>query len=1619
VDMVKVNSSNWYRNSGNGSFVAVPWNFSGNSQTEPDISEEDLKAFNRTYYQQNPLRRWIVPVPGNIQVNSRANLVDPSQCMDGVSLETYHNNATLNELVLNQGINSDETEAALHVLEDDKIYLYLDPGTDERGDRVNWETQIKYSDIAYFNDMKLTALYQPPGSGRNSLPNDDDRLSPIYDESINGDNKEYDLKENWENHADKNVYDALVSGSYFIPRYINQELFMQIFEAANKNSIGGTSEQITLAKAYEFQSEWKRFVRKNNQGDQIILRLLPQFTNEEQRKDLAYYRLYDGRQVALVNQGKTYKNDQFFQNPDGIIYAETENYHPGSYVYQRGYLLDRIFDEEGVELSRLWIKNNQNNWEVNEQVITQSLDDIEIIENTNSSAKIRINDIQLEYQFSDLDSYIKDMPSDFYEDIVHHAVIDDRTFKLFDAHQITIELFQTAFERASIDEKTILTDNYILNETDNNYSLNQDIAESNLLIIHNLFDRIYSISESLFNEISPNEKIIISLSENEYNKLSQYYNERDRQNIDSAFLAITRNNVSYYIPAQNHQNISHNLAQYYRDIELFPYYELSGNRRTLIEIPETEDNEEIIAARDEYLTTFWNTLDIGIWKQAEKTLSISYDKILEVEESILPSGKSLLPLAPGVEDIPTGSDAGRVTFTGIDATGKTVIYQRYIPQFDSTTDFNTQNYNSMSPVFKQSGSGQATEKMDIPFDDFGGGYRGWYYNIYAGYYKFDTKYIGTFKKQDDKQRDPTPNYTLSAQPNYDDKTDNPLIENTGKKPTVSLNQDTWIGEISSYSKPQLDDYGHNEIIEYTFAPYITADEMAPCRKGGDSFYMAPQGATPFSGGQLGILNKSKSDSEDVSGGYSLSGIGGNLSANYGTSWQYAGLNDYNGDRYPDIILHKQDGSRDITFIPGSKNGFSSEEKITVPFDKLNLNNNATFGFGGSISSGSAGLDIKTDSEGNVISTSIVMGMGIGASANGTFGQGIQTNTLMDINGDSLPDYLSRDEFGDINVLLNTGIRSDWTNTNWTGGMDEKLGDWLYTMLDGTIVTGRSKGLSYSTNGSFGASVSVDFPIAVGVGAGASLGFTANCNKTYFRLVDINSDGLLDQVAKSPDDNYFRVRFNLGDRFSNETIKLFRPDWLNIKEEAIENAAKEDIQRIQGELSGIKLSGAELGSSNAVNFEGENQFEEVVKPLKIEDMLDYSSGAAFNIGANVRFSWELPLLVLEITPGVNGSIASTTTSLQFRDINGDSLPDHVMKRPGEDFVRVKSNHMGKAGLLKQIEIPFGGSINLEYQTEGNTINMPQNRFVLSKVTRNDHLKGPEDSIHSYSVEYQYEGGYYDRAERRFIGFEKVTTIQADYSKNEKIFYNRDLYKQGLMHFENNYDSTGSKISSVTCFYEPYSSYGLNNKESIFQALEQKDSIIYDNIGSEDIETREVFKYSTNGNIEDVFDYGSLHYEDDDYHLHIDYNKNLPDYRLSYPEAMVVYDSKDNILRKRTADYDKQGNPEIIKQYRQGNDYLEYAYKYDQYGNVELATNPANVVTKYIYDEIQNQFVTHIDVFPDNNPLQIYSSQMDWDYGLQTNTIRIDQNNNVETRKYDSFGRLTDLFSPYDDVNGIPA
>ena len=910
-----------------------------------------------------------------------------------------------------------------------------------------------------------------------------------------------------------------------------------------------------------------------------------------------------------------------------------------------------------------------------------------------------------------------------------------------------------------------------------------------------------------------------------------------------------------------------------------------------------------------------------------------------------------------------------------------------------------------------------------------GGVYGWYYGLWSGYYDWDTKLLD--EPSTDKDGPSKPPYSVTMNPNTNEKGEQSIVT-SGRAYPIVVSPQAWVGSVCSYSEVSMDANLKSTTTKYTFAAFICTDEFAIARNGGDAYYRLPKEGAQSDGGSLPFIRGSHSSATDLNGAAGLPFGGLSASQNSCSSWQYQAIMDMNGDRFPDLVSFPDSsgGSSSFTVVQGTGQGFGNSANFSLPSNyHLAKYDTNSVGFGASLSSSSGGLFVETDSKGKPESISIIKpeapsGSGVSGSmsVNGGYGSTVQSEGFFDMNGDGLPDCVSRGD-GNFSVSLNRGDGTFESPRDWGSGISEQA------MPGKPGLTNTTKGISLTGTGSFGVNAGVSAG-ASGGGAsfsvGVSAGYNGTANQTFSTLVDMNGDGLPDDVVKLKNEPFFRVRFNLGDHFGEE-VHLYRPEW----SEAItgfKDNIRSDLQTLHDSCNvGIDVPGMSGDISS-----GDNKLGDVFDPFNLDDDLEYSTGACISLSGNISIGICFWLLTLTITPGLNGSVANTSASLKFTDIDGDGLPDHVVRMNlpmGGDCILVKRNLSGTVGLLKTIKLPQGGSYTFEYDRVGNTVKMPQSKWVLKKLTRDDGTSlmaaVPSDrGIRVYSETYNYSDGYYDRNERLFYGFAEVATTKPNGAIATARYRNNDYYTRGM---NSGGELKGPDVRGDTVLYQEslvdvhVKALTTVHKPSgdtvdiCFPQVLKETSRQYEPESTRYVETSRTYKYDDlYGNVVDLFDNGTTGERTQVVHAIINYDYNISgaDYQKQSPSRIRVEDSVGSLMRLREGTYGSSGELLRLDQYERSATSHSYTITYDQYGNLASISDPRGHTVAWSYDDQVHTYATLIRSYNNTMGSPEYDSSMEWNYTLGKKSAETDLNNQRMSYVYDVFGRLVEIRSPYD-------
>ena len=434
----------------------------------------------------------------------------------------------------------------------------------------------------------------------------------------------------------------------------------------------------------------------------------------------------------------------------------------------------------------------------------------------------------------------------------------------------------------------------------------------------------------------------------------------------------------------------------------------------------------------------------------------------------------------------------------------------------------------------------------------------------------------------------------------------------------------------------------------------------------------------------------------------------------------------------------------------------------------------------------------------------------------------------------------------------------------------------------------------------------------------------------------------------------------------------------------------------------------------------------------------------NIGVNVNVSLTFFWGIINITTNVGGTLdySSSTngTEVRLTDLDGDGLADYVLCLP-DGQIWYKRNLCGKAGLLKRIDFPYGGTCGITYGEQYGTVHMPQFKYVLESVTMSDGCgAGKKANIahgaHEITKRYAYEDGMYDRYRKEFYGYGTVRsysgcTGSAEYeSETISEYYNDAYYAKGMVKSTvvkdragRIYARTKNAINARYAYYDAEASVRYEGRE---YGQGTKSTYGYDSYGNV-TEVRQDTYY--NADIDSILAGVAKSAEREMLRAEIGYYHNDLPYFHAHPTTIEVRGGDNTLLRKREGDYDSTtGALTSLRQYYDNSQYSEYSFGYDEYGNTIAVFEPGGSVRWYHYDDVVHQYPTLITRTGsmerlregrDNRRDATYESSITWDIATGLKLSETDINGNVMRYVYDSHQRLTEVRSPYDTEGGVPA
>ncbi|MBR4841061.1 MAG: hypothetical protein IK005_11385, partial [Paludibacteraceae bacterium] len=683
--------------------------------------------------------------------------------------------------------------------------------------------------------------------------------------------------------------------------------------------------------------------------------------------------------------------------------------------------------------------------------------------------------------------------------------------------------------------------------------------------------------------------------------------------------------------------------------------------------------------------------------------------------------------------------------------------------------------------------------------------------------------------------------------------------------------------------------------------------------------------------------------------------------------------------------------------------------------------------------------------------------GFGLSASSSETTVVTESSLVDLNGDGYPDWLSGDE--DV-------VEVQYTKSN--GSLSDRSGKRKFRFsspqqaAEATSLgfSGKAEASAQTNNGRSTSQsvfnmrkVSFEFsksssPRSVSASGNGSKGDSKSDND----WCDVNGDGLPDMLFKNGE-----VRLNLGYSFTDP-----------IEVEGIDDVDKSSSLSVG---AGLGVSFPLCGSANIsmglngtytmnnsdfvlMDINGDGLPDKVTNSsADLEDILslDFEGSCTvfLNKGLGKGFS-DQPLTFngsvgrskslsvstyanggatfyvwyLTLTPFVNGarSFSLSRTLNSVSDFDGDGFPD-LLYSNDEKSVKVRFSQIGATNKLKSVTNPFGGTYTIEYAHTKPTTDHPGGKWAMSSLTVKDATDNPE-----IVSKFAYEEGRRDRREREFLGFGKVYTLCMDGGDTVRTL----LQEFDVQHYLTagsptrtlvSGSDTTAKFRDEHTAYRHFSVSGAGTlteaepteAQRLFTVPSEKRAVAYEQGTRLDL-TRETFTYgSSYGNL-DKYQFEDLTNDGYGYTTEIGYASA----KYGTPNHVTVKGSDNTTYREVSASYGDEATPWAVTEMRQqlGDGEAVVNFQYDRYGNLTKKLLPENVNKErmfftYLYDRKYNMYPERVeDAFGYRSEMEDY----DYRYGIPL-TVR-DMNGYTVQYHVDDLGRVDTIIAPNEQSDEVP-
>jgi RHS repeat-associated protein len=765
--------------------------------------------------------------------------------------------------------------------------------------------------------------------------------------------------------------------------------------------------------------------------------------------------------------------------------------------------------------------------------------------------------------------------------------------------------------------------------------------------------------------------------------------------------------------------------------------------------------------------------------------------------------------------------------------------------------------------------------------------------------------------------------------------------------------------------PDLDSMVWRDYARYSYVGKHIVSNVNSKATTSDTIYDSPLVISSGPNHPIRVVRKS---TEEINNAYSITaniGNGGAVNGSLGIAYNTTttnGIQDYfdlNGDRFPDII-----GSEYVQY--------------TTPqggiFDNVTHSLNGIMACSESNGSGmSFGVNLPVGKSTNLVSLSTIgSGMfsvpikleintkqsSIGGGANVYQGHSNASFSLIDVNGDGLPDkvYKTNGEIA-LNKGYSFGSEEDWNLLNISRdasvsfainvGGGQNFSQTLWHILDKKPYNKReyswSGGVSISTSG----------------------------NDRGWAMADMNNDGYIDLVYLNSSNDSLSIYLNTGHGFGNSS------NWSNYS--ALDSSCSTNAS---ANISGSFGFPVFIGVKVVVNLHAGVSGSANLEKLMLSDFNNDGNPDIVSVNDSnkitVRFSQlgKINLLKQVTTPTrskyiVDYILSTCDQKMPQRRWNMTSLKVYDgFHGDGQDTTYHKFEYAN--GNYDRFERAFLG-----YET----------------VTTKEYntFYGGSSSCYRSTIEKYHNENFLFKGLKYYEGIFGGTTV-----KFLETYYKYDRKEK----------TTGSVVpaNQIQCF-GPY-----------YPAISREDKYYYEGNSNYSIHTKINYTHGKYGNISEYYDRGDTIITTDDVRATITYDYDTTKNLVAMVHDISVYDINNNLLRERKGGYNTKGQITEIGA-SDGSSFANTNIDYDSYGNIQLLKLPKSSKNQrmsyaYMYDNVVHTYpITITDTLG-------FTTQTTYDYRLGAPLTVTDITGNQMVYTYYQDGKPKTVLSPYENGTAVP-